>query len=109
MVRNGGRNGVALTAGFRWTLGKDPNSQKVQNNTPEIKLSKTLPIGNHVFKQKDNKETNAKQKAQKPEKKVQIFAVVDNENSNTVEKKVLKQLSPTQKAKIQKTQRTSMK
>ena len=23
MVRNGGRNGVALTFGFRWALGKD--------------------------------------------------------------------------------------
>jgi len=24
MVRNGGRNGVALTAGFRWAIGRDP-------------------------------------------------------------------------------------
>jgi hypothetical protein len=25
MIRNGGRNGIALTAGFRWSLGKDNN------------------------------------------------------------------------------------
>ena len=32
MIRNGGRTGVVLTAGFRWALGKEPNydSQKVQ-------------------------------------------------------------------------------
>lgn len=24
MLRNGGRTGVALTAGFRWTIGKEP-------------------------------------------------------------------------------------
>ena len=28
MVRNGGRNGVALSAGFRWALGKDLNKTK---------------------------------------------------------------------------------
>ena len=24
MLRNGGRTGVALNAGFRWTIGKEP-------------------------------------------------------------------------------------
>jgi outer membrane autotransporter protein len=28
MIRNGGRNGIALTAGFRWSLGKDNNKYK---------------------------------------------------------------------------------
>lgn len=28
MLRNGGRNGVALNIGFRWALGKDSNSKK---------------------------------------------------------------------------------
>ncbi len=33
MVRNGGRNGVALSFGFRWTLGDDNNSvEKVDSN-----------------------------------------------------------------------------
>lgn len=32
MVRNGGRNGVALTAGFRWMLGNDNKVEKVHKN-----------------------------------------------------------------------------
>ncbi len=31
MIRNGGRNGVVLSAGFRWTLGK--NNKKTKHNT----------------------------------------------------------------------------
>jgi len=31
MIRNGGRNGVLLTGGFRWLIGKD-TAEKVQNN-----------------------------------------------------------------------------
>ena len=29
MLRNGGRTGVALTAGFRWSIGKDPSKENV--------------------------------------------------------------------------------
>lgn len=37
-VRNGGRNGVALTAGLRWALGKEsPKPQSVSAPTPNIK------------------------------------------------------------------------
>lgn len=32
MFRNGGRNGVALSAGFRWALGKDPDKVSEKNN-----------------------------------------------------------------------------
>ncbi len=28
MLRNGGRNGIALSAGFRWAIGKDPSAKK---------------------------------------------------------------------------------
>ena len=31
MVRNGGRNGVVLSVGFRWELGKDYSKEKVNN------------------------------------------------------------------------------
>ena len=30
MIRNGGRTGVALTAGFRWALGKSPENSAKQ-------------------------------------------------------------------------------
>ncbi len=34
MVRNGGRNGIALTSGFRWSLGRDGDDHTVNvNNT----------------------------------------------------------------------------
>jgi len=32
MVRNGGRTGVALTAGFRWALGKDETKDENEKN-----------------------------------------------------------------------------
>ena len=35
MIRNGGRNGVALTGGFRWSIGKDPDT--TVNNVNKVK------------------------------------------------------------------------
>ena len=34
MIRNGGRTGVALTGGFRWTVGEDEPIDSVELNTP---------------------------------------------------------------------------
>ena len=46
MVRNGGRNGVALTAGFRWALGSSKKSEKsVEKTKSEQKIS-SLPNNN---------------------------------------------------------------
>jgi hypothetical protein len=39
MVQNGGRNGVSLTAGFRWTLGKDKDQKVERVNDKSKKLS----------------------------------------------------------------------
>ena len=37
MLRNGGRNGVALSFGFKWTLGKDKKPiERVQNGTKHV-------------------------------------------------------------------------
>ncbi len=41
MIRNGGRNGIALTAGFRWTIGKD-NIELTNNNKTIIKCLKNM-------------------------------------------------------------------
>ncbi len=41
MIRNGGRNGVALTGGFRWNIGKDPDTT-VNNVNKVKKVIKTL-------------------------------------------------------------------
>ena len=37
MLRNGGRNGIALSFGFKWTLGKDKKPiERVQNDTKHV-------------------------------------------------------------------------
>ena len=44
MIRNGGRNGVALSLGFRWAIGKDSNSNpnyKSKNKTSNVIIKKT--------------------------------------------------------------------
>ena len=71
MLRNGGRNGISLTFGFRWALGK--GAEKVLESSPKVSLitGKAAPI----------------QESQR---------------------KVIKQLSQTQKTQLQKTTRTSM-
>ena len=42
MVRSGGRNGVALTFGFRWNIGKDASDKKNNEQVykPERKVIK---------------------------------------------------------------------
>ncbi len=44
LVRNGGRNGVVLTAGFRWRLGKDNKSQQnvKDNNRNTLSAKKVV-------------------------------------------------------------------
>ena len=44
MLRNGGRNGIALSFGFKWILGKDKKPiERVQNDTKHVlKASSTL-------------------------------------------------------------------
>lgn len=40
MVRNAGKNGIALTAGFRWAIGRDKKPvEKVQKPQEELKVS----------------------------------------------------------------------
>ena len=40
MVQNGGRNGISLTAGFRWAIGKNHKPiEKVQNNSSDKKVN----------------------------------------------------------------------
>ena len=81
MLRHGGRNGVALTFGFRWALGKD-KTQKVQKD------SKML----------------GRQEVKRASK------TLSHQNKPATEgnRKVLKQLSQTQKAHLEHTTRTTM-
>ena len=45
-ITNGGRNGVGLQAGFRWTLGKSEQKQQKANQTPELPKAKITLKGN---------------------------------------------------------------
>jgi hypothetical protein len=41
MIQNGGRNGISLTAGFRWALGHDGckyDDQKVESSKSDRKV-----------------------------------------------------------------------
>lgn len=69
MIRNGGRNGIAMSFGFRWAIGKDFSNTKVQNIN---KKSKVL-----VTKQKNN--------IPSPKKKVIKQIGQTNSNTNTTQ------------------------
>jgi len=53
MIRNGGRNGIALSAGFRWAIGKD--KAKENKAQGEVKSNKIIikPAKNNTQKQKN--------------------------------------------------------
>lgn len=42
MVRNGGRNGIVLSAGLRWTLGKENKSQSAISAPKQRKVIKQI-------------------------------------------------------------------
>lgn len=45
MLRNGGRNGVALTFGFKWSLGNESKPvEKVQNNFKNVVKTSIVPV-----------------------------------------------------------------
>jgi hypothetical protein len=44
---NGGRNGVGLQTGFKWTIGKKSTSPKKSNVTPTPKKTE-IKLGNRV-------------------------------------------------------------
>jgi hypothetical protein len=42
MLRNGSRNGISLTAGFRWTLPEFKKNKKDNNKNVKVKFNKKL-------------------------------------------------------------------
>lgn len=83
MVRNGGRNGISLTAGFRWAIGKN------KSNNPIEKV------------QKSNDKTVSMKKILPPTVSFKL-GLQDSSSRVQGERKVIKQLSETQRAKIAK-------
>ena len=62
MIRNGGRNGIALSGGMRWALGKEgkPTNEKVQNGQ-KVVLKQLNEVQKTALGKKQNttKTTNA--------------------------------------------------
>ena len=92
MIQNGGRNGISLTAGFRWAIGKDKDdSQKVFKPFLKDKFQKAK-------KQNEQKQISTTQVGEKkvlkqhsPEQKVALGGVKQN-TSRTANSGMLKQL-----------------
>ncbi len=88
MLRNGGRNGIALTAGFRWALGHDdkPHTHdKVEAPTQNRALSST--------RGQDLSSVGSERKVLKQLTPQQKMALTGNKNTTiTSNKAVLKQL-----------------
>ena len=51
MIQNGGRNGVSLTAGFRWALGKDTSKSNNKNISKKKTQSKISDNSNNKMNQ----------------------------------------------------------
>ena len=103
MIRNGGRNGIAITGGFRWALGQEGKPiEKVENiEKPKtvMKLSSMGETDEEILRSAQNDRKIIKQLT--PNQKV----------AQQGGKKIIKQLSQNQKAalggKVQNTTRTT--
>lgn len=94
MVRNGGRNGISLTAGFRWAIGKNNSNKPIE---------KVQGVNNKVIGAgtKAGNKTVSMKKILPPAISVKI-GEKDSSSQVQHERKVIKQLSETQRAKITK-------
>ena len=92
MIRNGGRNGVALSTGFRWALGKEGKPiEKVQN----IEMPKTVM-------NLSSSGTNINTSARNDERKVIKQSGLSEKTAEQGGKKIIKQLSFEQKMALTK-------
>ena len=59
MIQNGGRNGISLTAGFRWAIGKDGKSlekvQRVNNKVSSVTPRAEVKVANNSTVQPERK------------------------------------------------------
>lgn len=92
MIRNGGRNGISLTAGFRWAIGRDKEKplEKVQGVN-----NKTIGSGT-----KAGDKTVSMKKFLPPTVSIKVG---DSKVSHTTDgRKIVKQLSQAQREKLAK-------
>ncbi len=94
MVRNGGRNGVAFTAGFRMALGDEEKTEKVQKDN-NIK-----PVNNEIKTVKTKAEKV--QKVKKSDNKVKTERVQKDNNLKPVNNEVKTVKTEPKKAEVKK-------
>ena len=99
MLQNGGRNGISLTAGFRWALGK--------NTTEKVQRVNNTRVG-HSELDSESINTNKMDRLRIKSGVTKTLGChsEQSEGSLTV-RKVVKQLTPTQKAALIKPQNTT--
>jgi len=121
MIQNGGRNGIALTFGFRWSLGKEGKPiEKVNNETlKQVQGDKgvnvnTLSKGEgrvRVQSAQPTVSTRTELENRHSELVSESQSILGGKVSTAASRTVLKQLTPTQKtalgAKPQNTTRTT--
>ena len=104
MIRNGGRNGIAMTFGFRWNLGNEGKPiEKVKNNNTE-KTAKVVTTST-------DKISNTKTPRLQRVKGFGILCKLQGTPKATTqsgERKVIKQLSLKQKRTLELTSRTNV-
>ncbi len=98
MIRNGGRNGIALTAGFRWALGQEgkPVKHNEKVSLPQTKIS---------LRGLSSAKVPAENLIQTPRK---VVSSLNGEKIvNAGERKIIKQLSDAQRISYGKNQNTT--
>ena len=109
MLRNGGRNGIALTAGFRWNLGKEGRPiEKVQTPSQQ-KLSQTPSLRGAGVNNQYTSQPPSLRGAQATRQSItklnllsqtDILARANNTLTTTTDRKIVKQLPTIQKATL---------
>ena len=90
MVQNGGRNGVSLTAGFRWALGHDNCKYEKTQRHPEVKTERSL-TSNEILRSTQN------DRGKYIDNKTSSLDVGGVMPRAAEHKKILKQMTPEQK------------
>ena len=97
MVHNGGRNGVSLTAGFRWAIGHDNCKYKVEDK--QLRGKADMQLRSDAAKQLGGKA--AKSKCHYEERSDVVVssnnAIATPSARNDKGRKILKQMTPEQK------------
>ncbi|CDE92191.1 predicted protein [Fusobacterium sp. CAG:815] len=83
MIQNGGRNGISLTAGFRWAIGKDGKSlekvQRVNNKVSSVTPRAEVKVANNSTVQPERKII----KQLTPEQRVRLGARLQDSTRTT--------------------------